>query len=109
MELTDNDLMLAVKRGKPECFGVLFDRHQRRLFEFFYRLSGDAASSEDLVQEVFLRMLKYRNTFREDSNFRPWMYHIARTARVDRFNAERDKPSPPGFTELAPIHPVSYT
>jgi RNA polymerase sigma-70 factor (ECF subfamily) len=90
MEPTDNNLMLAVKSGDAARIAILFDRYHRRLFEFFYRLSGDSASSEDLVQEVFLRMLKYRSSFRTDSQFRPWMYQIARSVRIDRFNASRE-------------------
>src|SRR5262245_9911506 len=114
MEPTDNELMLAVKSGDAEPFGILFDRYQHRLFEFFYRLSGDSASSEDLVQEVFLRMLKYRRTFRVDSEFRPWMYQIARSARIDRFKAQPDEASlSPDSAEAAvasqqpgPLHQV---
>ena len=89
MEPTDRTLMLAVKDGDVELFAVLFDRYHQRLYEFFYRLGSSAALSEDLVQEVFLRMLKYRNTFRADSEFRGWMYHIARTVRIDRFRAQQ--------------------
>jgi RNA polymerase sigma factor (sigma-70 family) len=85
--------MLAVRDGDVELFGVLFDRYHQRLYEFFYRLGSSATSSEDLVQEVFLRMLKYRKTFRADSEFRGWMYHIARTVRIDRFKAQRDETS----------------
>jgi len=91
MEPTDRTLMLAVKDGDVEPFAVLFDRYHQRLYEFFYRLGSSAALSEDLVQEVFLRMLKYRNTFRADSEFRGWMYHIARTVRIDRFRAQRQE------------------
>jgi len=83
--------MLAVRDGDVEQFGVLFDRYHQRLYEFFYRLGGNAALSEDLVQEVFLRMLKYRRTFRADSEFRGWMYHIARTVRIDRLRAQREE------------------
>ena len=90
MEPTDRTLMLAVKDGDVEPFAVLFDRYHQRLYEFFYRLGSSAALSEDLVQEVFLRMLKYRNTFRADSEFRGWMYHIARTVRIDRFRAQQE-------------------
>jgi RNA polymerase sigma-70 factor, ECF subfamily len=82
--------MLAVRDGDVELFGVLFDRYHQRLYEFFYRLGSSATSSEDLVQEVFLRMLKYRRTFRADSEFRGWMYHIARTVRIDRFKSQRE-------------------
>jgi RNA polymerase sigma-70 factor (ECF subfamily) len=88
---TDTELMLAVREGDVERFGVLFDRHHQRIYEFFYRLGGNAALSEDLVQEVFLRMLKYRHTFRADSEFRGWMYHIARTVRIDRFRSQREE------------------
>lgn len=116
MEQTDKELMLAAKNGNAEPFGVLFDRYHQRLFEFFYRLGRDAASSEDLVQEVFLRMLRYRNTFRADSEFRAWMYGIARTVRIDRFRrqkaettlAEDDVPTSNSYRDLAsgPFHQV---
>ena len=91
MEPTDRELMLAVRDGDVDQFGVLFDRYHQRLYEFFYRLGGNAALSEDLVQDVFLRMLKYRHTFRRDSEFRGWMYHIARTVRIDRFRTDREE------------------
>jgi len=99
MEPTDRDLMLAVRDGDADKFGVLFDRHQQSLFSFFYRLSGDAASSEDLVQDVFLRMLKYRRSFRPDSQFRPWMYQIARAARIDRFKKHQGEFLQPSDTD----------
>ena len=89
MEQSDKALMLAARNGNAEQFGVLFDRYHQRLFNFFYRLGSDAAASEDLVQDVFLRMLKYRNTFRADSEFRAWMYGIARIVRIDRFKGRR--------------------
>jgi len=85
MIVTDKSLMLAVKDGRVDEFGVLFKRHHDALFAFFYRMIGDAAASEDLTQEVFVRMLKYRNTFGEDSEFRGWMYQIARNVRADHF------------------------
>ena len=91
MESTDKALMLAVRDGDVDKFGLLFDRHHRRLFEFFYRMTGDRTASEDLVQDVFLRMLKYRNNFSEDSQFRAWMYRIARTARIDRFRKRQSE------------------
>src|SRR5262245_11487952 len=82
---TDNSLMLAVRDGDMEQFGVLFERYHPRLFAFFYRMTADAAASEDLAQEVFVRILKYRNTFGQDSDFRAWVYGIARNARADYF------------------------
>jgi RNA polymerase sigma-70 factor (ECF subfamily) len=84
MDLTDNALMLAAKEGDMDRFADLFERHHVKLWEFFYRMTGSRSDSDDLVQDVFLRMLKYRSTFTTDSQFRAWMYGIARNARVDR-------------------------
>jgi RNA polymerase sigma-70 factor (ECF subfamily) len=96
--------MLAARHGDSEKFGLLFDRYHQILFNFFYRLSGDATSSEDLVQDVFLRMLRYRRSFRADSQFKPWMYQIARSARIDRFRkqGETNHLSPEPETIVSP-------
>src|SRR5262249_52798959 len=80
---TDESLMLAVRNGDVDQFAVLFERHHNRLFAFFYRMTGDPPVSEDLAQEVFVRMLKYRTGFGESSQFRAWMYQIARNVRAD--------------------------
>ena len=75
--------MLQVRDGEVEKLGVLFERHQRMLFNFFVRLTNDRELSEDLVQEVFFRMLKYRHTFQPENQFRSWMFQIARNAHFD--------------------------
>src|SRR5215469_12959332 len=91
MMWTDEQLMCAVTNGELEHFGALFERHYQRVFAFFYRLTGDASSSEDLAQEVFVRMLKYRNGFGPDSQFRAWMYQIARNVRADHFGRRQSE------------------
>jgi RNA polymerase sigma-70 factor (ECF subfamily) len=48
-------------------------------------MTGDRPASEDLVQEVFFRILRYRHTFKEGTSFVTWMYRIARNAQADRF------------------------
>jgi RNA polymerase sigma-70 factor, ECF subfamily len=81
----DNQLMQKVRDGDAAQLSVLFERHHKLLFNFFLRLTGTRELSEDLVQEVFLRMLKYRHTYRADSQFKAWMYRIARNAHIDSF------------------------
>lgn len=87
--LPDEELMSLVRDGAGEMLGVLFDRYEVALFNFFYKLNRDRATSEDLVQEVFLRILKYRQSYRKGTPFRAWMYQIARNARVDAFHKQR--------------------
>jgi RNA polymerase sigma-70 factor (ECF subfamily) len=85
MTETDENLMLAVTHGDVEKLAVLFDRYHRSLFDFFAKLTGNRTVSEDLVQDVFFRILKYRETFRKESHFKAWMFHIARNARIDHY------------------------
>ncbi len=81
--LTDEELMLQVRDNVNESLAVLFDRYHLALFNFYFKLSGSRANSEDLVQEVFLRILKYRRSYRPGMPFRAWIYQVARNARRD--------------------------
>ena len=76
--------MLRVCDGELDCLGVLFERHHAALFRYYARVSGDAEASQDLVQEVFMRILRYRKSFRGESQFTTWMYRIARNAHIDQ-------------------------
>ncbi len=77
--------MLQVKEGDVSRLAGLFERHHTRIYHFCYRMTGNQATSQDLVQEIFMRILKYRHTFRDDSLFLPWLYRMARNACVDHF------------------------
>ena len=97
---TDEELMLQVREGAEETLGVLFDRYHAPLYNFYTKLTGDRTLSEDLVQEVFLRILRHRKTFRVGTPFRAWIYQIARNARIDHFRKSR--PQVPFEPEMAP-------
>ncbi|MGA2327444.1 MAG: RNA polymerase sigma factor [Bryobacteraceae bacterium] len=86
---TDDDLMLEVRDGDVRKLGVLFERYQAPLFNYYLRMSGDRAASEDLVQEAFFRILRFRQTFQAGSSFATWMYRIARNLSIDQFRKSR--------------------
>lgn len=77
--------MNQVKEGAVDRLGELFERHHRRLYNFCLRLVGKREAAEDLVQEVFTRVLKYRHTYRRDSDFVVWTYQMARNACADYY------------------------
>jgi RNA polymerase sigma-70 factor (ECF subfamily) len=81
--LTDEDIMTAVKNDRIEMLAILFERHHVRLYNFLLRLTGNRAVSEDLVQEIFVRILKYRSSYRGESKFLFWVYQIARNVHRD--------------------------
>jgi RNA polymerase sigma factor (sigma-70 family) len=83
--VTDEALMTAVREGDLAKLGQLFERYHVPLFEFLSRVTGDRQVAEDLVQDIFVRILKYRATFRDGGNFETWVYRIARNARADYF------------------------
>ena len=81
--------MRAVRDGDLSQLGTLFERYHPALHDFLCRMTGNAAVAEDLVQDVFLRVLKYRATFRDEGQFDTWLYRIARNARTDYFRSRR--------------------
>lgn len=87
----DHRLMLAVRDGDLEKLGHLFETHHKRLYNFYWRQLGDGPLSEDMVQEVFYRMLKYRRTYRGDGKFTTWMYAIAHNVKMDHFRRVKNR------------------
>lgn len=83
--MTDETLMHAVRNGDVAKLGVLFERYHRPLFDFLVRMTGNTTAAEDLVQDVFVRVLKYRATWRDEGRFETWLFRIARNARADYF------------------------
>lgn len=101
--------MLKVKSGDLDRIGLLFERHYKPLFGFLFRMTADKESSEDMVQNVFLRMLKYRHTFKGDGEFRTWMYHLARNVLNDHHKRAKRQANPleQTFREVADEAPES--
>ena len=80
---SDNALMLQVKAGDLDKLGLLFERYNRKLYNYFYRLTYRRDVSQDLVQSVFERIIKYRHTYSDEGAFSTWIYQIARNLQID--------------------------
>jgi RNA polymerase sigma-70 factor (ECF subfamily) len=76
--------MAQVSGGHVSQLALLFERHHRALFRYFVSLNRDRDLSEDLVQDVFFRILRYRASYKVEQPFTAWMYQIARNAGVDQ-------------------------
>ncbi len=86
---SDNALMQKVKEGDTGKMGLLFERYHRQLFRFIFNMTRQKEVSEDMVQNVFLRLLRYPDGFRGFGEFRTWMYHVARNVLYDHFRKEK--------------------
>ncbi|MDB4979403.1 MAG: polymerase sigma-70 factor, subfamily [Myxococcales bacterium] len=83
---TDEQLMYAYREGNPAAFELLLARHERKVWNFLRRSVGDPTLAEDLLQEVFLRVIKaHADSFdwRGEAKFTTWVYAIARNLCID--------------------------
>ena len=80
---TDEKLMQLLSSGHLNCAAELFERYHVRLFNFFLYQGLDKNVSEDLVQMVFERLIRYRASFRGGMPFKAWLFQIARNVKYD--------------------------
>jgi RNA polymerase sigma-70 factor, ECF subfamily len=79
----DAALMLEAGRGSEAAFAELVRRNQNALLNFFARM-GASSDGEDLVQETFVRLFRYRQRYRPTARFAAFLYHLARQVWADR-------------------------
>ena len=85
--------MLQVREGQLSELTALFDRYATPLYNFFLRLTVDRMLSEDLTQNLFYRVLRYRQSFEPASgSFRSWVYRMARNVFADHLRQEQRVP-----------------
>ena len=89
--MTDELIMEAVKNGDLQRASLLFDRYHKRLFNFLARMTLEREIAEDLTQNVFLRMLKYRTSYREGAKFQSWIFQMARNVFADHYQEAKNK------------------
>lgn len=106
--MTDENAMEAVKGGDLQQASVLFERYNTRIFNFLARMTMDREVAEDLCQNVFLRMIKYRSSYRQGARFQSWIYQIARNVFSDHYQAAKNKYS--SFIDVEKIkdHTADY-
>lgn len=73
----DAELMLRVREGDESSFATLLDRHRAPVIRFLYRMVQNQAVSEELAQEVFLRVYRSRSTYEPTAKFTTWLFRIA--------------------------------
>ena len=75
-EIDAKGLLLAAQRGDAAAQGALFDAHKQQVARRVLRMTGDPASVDDLVQEVFIAAFSALGRFRGDSQLDTWLYRI---------------------------------
>jgi RNA polymerase sigma-70 factor (ECF subfamily) len=85
----DAQLMLRVREGDNESFRILLDKHRSPLVHFLQRMVQDGGVSEELAQEVFLRIYRARTSYEPAAKFTTWMFRIASHVALNWLRDER--------------------
>lgn len=89
--MTDEMIMEAVKNGDLQQVSLLFERYHKRIYNFLARMTIDRDLAEDLTQNVFLRIIKYRSSYRQGMRFQAWIYQVARNIFSDHYQVNKNK------------------
>jgi RNA polymerase sigma-70 factor (ECF subfamily) len=84
MGKNDHELIRATLSGDKDAFGTLVAAHGQKLFRVAFRIMGNEADAEDVVQEAILRGYRKLDTFESRSDFGTWIYRIAVRCALDR-------------------------
>ncbi len=86
---TDIELMRRVKSGDDSAFTELMKRHYKSIMNFIYRFTNDRNDSEDLAQEVFLRVYRSVKEYKPQAKFSTWLYKIATNVCLTELKLKR--------------------
>jgi RNA polymerase sigma-70 factor (ECF subfamily) len=84
-----------------EAFGRIYRRHRDTMFTYCYYLIGDRHSSEDVVQETFLKLLRQKGRLAIKSSLADWLFICARNAALNLLRKRGREASAP--VELSPV------
>jgi RNA polymerase sigma-70 factor (ECF subfamily) len=106
----DAALMLRVRDGDEASFADLLERHRAPVIHFLYRMVQNQAVSEELAQEVFLRVYRSRSTYEPTAKFTTWLFRIAthlalnwiRDGRNEKTQESLDRETADGATRQIP-------
>ena len=87
MDKNDHAAIQAVLSGNKEAYGALVVRHSQSLFRVAFRITGNEADADDVVQEAFLRGYLKLESFESRANFGTWIYRIAVRCALDKIGS----------------------
>src|ERR671914_2599563 len=90
--MADSDLITRAAGGDPAAFQALVERHRSMVYRVAFQFAGNHYDAEDIAQEVFIKVYRSLDKFRQDAQLSSWMYRIVRNACIDH----RRRQSPAG-------------
>ena len=86
MRESDHSIVRAVLAGDKEAYGALVRAHSATVFRVAFRIVGNEADAEEIVQEAFLRGYQRLESYQQRSSFGTWIYRIAVNCALNRIS-----------------------
>ncbi len=103
LEKSDEEIVLMVKEGNKEAFGIIVDRYLLKIKRYAKKFIFDRADVDDLVQDVFLKAYINIFSFDDEKKFSPWIYRIAHNEFINAVRKKmREKLFPVDFDVFFP-------
>ena len=87
--LSDEVLMQSYAAGQAMAFETLYQRHEQRLWRYFFRNTGDAALADDLSQDLWFSVVESATSYEIRSKFTTWLFTMAHHRLVDHWRRRR--------------------
>jgi len=84
-DLDDRDLMQRYGNGDAGAFEMLYARHKGPLYRYYLRQGLDEAIAAELFQEVWMKIIRARRSYRPTARFTTYMYQIAHNCLIDHY------------------------
>jgi RNA polymerase sigma-70 factor (ECF subfamily) len=99
---SDEELMQLYQRGEEYAFEVLYWRHQHGVYHFIRHFIGEGESyTEELLQDVFMKVVKSSTRYEPTAKFTTWLYQIVRNCCIDHLRKMKHRKT----TSLSqPVH-----
>ena len=88
----DPGVLRKAQRGDERAFSIIVRTYEQPVFNYVLRLTGDRALSEDLTQEVFLRVYQGLSSFSLRSRFTTWLFQVTKNRVLDELRASERRP-----------------
>jgi len=88
----DSDLISRAAGGDTAAFQLLVEQHRSMVYRVAYQFAGNHFDAEDIAQEVFIKVYRSLDRFRQDAQLSSWLYRIVMNACIDH----RRRHSPAG-------------
>jgi RNA polymerase sigma-70 factor, ECF subfamily len=81
--LPDERLLEAYRAGDGKSLEVLVLRYAQPLYQFLYLYTFDRDETDDLIQDIWVKVWKHAERFDSSRSFKPWLFTIAKRTALD--------------------------